>query len=129
MRDLPVKKRDEFLAEVETMDISALRDKTFIVAVATGDPDGPQLLATTIHGPYSFVEMMQEVGDTWMTHQHHCKVVVLDRNVGNPTQILDPNTVDYIELNYADLITEEMLGGAFDETKDFTCRAGRFSAA
>ena len=121
MKDLPVKK-DGFLAEVEVMDLARLKSGKFIVAVGTGDPKSYKLLGSTIHGPYDFVEMVQEVGDMWMTHQHHAKVILLDKNVSNITQMLDENTVDYIECHYNDIITEEMLGGAFD--KDFTCQAG-----
>jgi hypothetical protein len=121
--NLPVKK-DNFLAEAEVMDLSKLRDKVFAVAVSTGAPDGVKFLCSTLHGPYNFTEMLQEVGDTWQQHQHHCKVIVLDKDVKNKVQFLDANTVDYIELNYADIIVEEMLGGAFSEPKDFTCQAG-----
>ena len=124
MNDLPVKKTEEFLAEVDVMDLSHLKVGKYIVAVSTGDPSGFKLLGSTIHGPYSFVEMLQEVGDMWATHQHHAKVVMLDKNGNNPTQALDENTVDYIECHYNDLITEEMLGGAFDGLKEFTCKAG-----
>ena len=123
MKDLPVKKSEEFLAEVEIMDLSHLKKAAFVVAVGIGDPKGFKLLGSTIHGPYSFVEMLQEVGDMWATHQHHAKVIVLDKNSTNTTQMLDENTVDYVECHYNDLITEEMLGGVFDE-KDFTCKAG-----
>lgn len=124
MKDLPVKKSEEFLAEVEVMDLSHLKGGSFIVAVATGDPKGFKMLGSTIHGPYSFTEMLQEVGDMWASHQHHAKVVLLDKNPTNPTQVLDENTIDYIECHYNDLITEEMLAGAFDVEKEFTCKAG-----
>jgi len=129
MKDLPVKKTDEFLAEVEVMDLSKLKDKNYIVAVGTGDPEKFSLLGSTIHGPYSFVEMVQEVGDMWATHQHHAKVIILEKNITNATQMLDPNTVDYIELRYNDIITEAMLEGAFDPEQEFTCQAGLMSDA
>jgi hypothetical protein len=124
MKDLPVKKTEEFLAEVEVMDLSALKDKKFVVAVGTGDPEKFSLLGSTIHGPYTFIEMVQEVGDMWATHQHHAKVLILDKNINSATTMLDPNTIDYIEYSYNDIITEEMLGGAFDAIKEFTCQAG-----
>jgi hypothetical protein len=124
MKDLPVKKGEEFLAEVEVMDLSRLKDGKFIVAVGTGDPKGFKLLGSTIHGPYDFVEMVQEVGDMWNTHQHHAKVIKLTKAVDSETEMLDENTVDYIECYYNDIITEEMLGGAFDIEKEFTCQAG-----
>ena len=122
VKDLPVKKTEEFLAEVEVMDLSRLKNESFIVAVATGDGKAFKFLGSTVHGPYRFVEMLQEVGDMWATHQHHAKVIVLDKNPANATQVLDENTVDYIECHYNDLIVEEMIGGAFD--KEFTCQVG-----
>lgn len=123
MSNLPIKKTDEFLAEVEVMDLTPIKDGLFVVAVGTGNPEGFNLLGSTLHGPYTFVEMVQEVGDMWSTHQHHAKVIKLDKNYTNETQMLDPNTIEYIEYYYTDIITEEMLGGAFDD-KEFTCQAG-----
>jgi hypothetical protein len=122
--DLPVKK-DNFLAEVETMDLSAIKDRQFLVAVATGKPDSVKFLCSTIHGPYEFTEMVQEVGNMWDTHQHHAKVIICNKDAETRVEMLDENTVDYIECHATDIITEAMLGGAFDlEPKEFTCRAG-----
>lgn len=115
--------QDNFLAEVEVMDLTPIKDKSFIVAVGTGDPNSVKFLCSTVHGPYDFVEMLQEVGDMWMEHQHHAKVIVLGKDSKKRVQMLDANTTDYIECHYADIITEEMLGGAFD-SKEFTCVAG-----
>ena len=122
MNDLPVKK-DNFLAEVEVMDLAPIKGSKFLVAVATGDPESVKFLCSTVHGPYEFTEMVQEVGSMWNTHQHHAKVIICERDAGKQTKMLDANTVDYIECHYNDIITEEMLGGAFD-IKDFTCQAG-----
>jgi hypothetical protein len=114
--------KENFLAEAEVVDLSDLKDKVFGIAVATGDPEGVKFLCSTIHGPYNFSEMLQEVGGMWVNHQHHSKCIILSKNTKERPQMLDPNTIDYIECNYVDLITEEMLGGAFD--KEYTCRAG-----
>jgi hypothetical protein len=119
--DLPVKK-DNFLAEVEVMDLSKIKDHKFAVAVGTGDPEGCKFLCSTIHGPYDYMDMLQEVGDMWVNHQHHAKVIILDKNQNERVKMLDGNTVDYIECHYTDIITEEMLNGAFN--KEFTCQAG-----
>jgi hypothetical protein len=121
--ELPVKK-DNFLAEVEMMDLSAIKDKSFLVAVACGDPKGVKFLCSTIHGPYDFTTMVQEVGDMWNTHQHHAKVILCEANPEKQVVMLDENTVDYIECHATDIITEAMFGGAFDDDKEFTCRAG-----
>ena len=122
MSNLPVKK-ENFLAEVEVMDLAPIKGGNFLVAVSTGNPDSVKFLCSTVHGPYTFVEMLQEVGDMWMNHQHHAKVVLLDKDPAKRVRMLDGNTVDYIECHYTDIITEEMLGGAFDD-KEFTCQAG-----
>lgn len=122
--DLPVKK-DNFLAEIEVMDLSVIKEKQFMVAVGTGDPNGVKFLCSTIHGPYGFTDMVQEVGDMWVTHQAHAKVIICDRNQNERVKMLDENTIDYIECHYNDIITEEMLAGAFDDTpKQYTCKAG-----
>lgn len=115
--------QDNFLAEAEIMDLSSIRDKQFLVAVGTGDPNSVKFLPSTIHGPFSFVEMCQEVGDMYVNHQHHARVIIPCKDSSKPVEVLDENTIDYIECHYTDIITEEMLGGAFDE-KPFTCKAG-----
>ena len=119
--DLPVKK-ENFLAEAEVMDLSKIKGKTFAVAVSTGPVDGVKYLCTTLHGPFGFTEMVQEVGEMWMIHQHHAKVILMSKKQEEKVEYLDANTVDYIECHYNDIIVEEMLGGAFD--KEFTCQVG-----
>lgn len=121
-QELPVKK-ENFLAEVETMDLSKIKNHKFLVAVSTGPRDGVKLLASTIHGPYDYSEMLQEVGTMWNDHQHHARVLILDKEAKNKVQSLDENTTDYIECHYNDLIMDEMIAN-FD--KDFTCQAGIF---
>lgn len=119
--------QDNFLAEVAVMDLSPIRDKTFMVAVSTGALDKVKFLCSTIHGPFNFVEMVQEVGEMWNQHQHHAKAILLSKDSSKPAEILDENTIDYIECHYTDIITEEMLGGAFDEEKKYTHVAGTSS--
>lgn len=119
--DLPVKK-ENFLAEAEVMDLSKIKDKVFLVTISTGAPDDFKFLCSSVHGPYNFTEMLQEVGEMWQVHQHHAKVILLSKKQDERVQLLDANTVDYIECHYSDIIVEEMLGGAFD--KEFTCQAG-----
>lgn len=111
----------EFLAEIECMDLSPIKDKVFIVSVSRGQPDQVKFLCTQVHGPYNFSEMCQEVGDMWTTQQHHAKVVVLDKDVRNKVLVLSDNTVDYIECHYNDIILEEALTGY--EDKEYTCVA------
>jgi hypothetical protein len=112
----------EFLAEIEVMDLTPIKGKTYMVAVGTGDPNKVKFLCSTVHGPYDFTEMCQEVGDMWTQHQHHAKVVILEKDPKKKVLLLDANTIDYIECHYIDIIMEETLAGF--EDKEFTCVAG-----
>lgn len=122
-QDLPVRTDEDFLAEAECMDLSDLKDKTFIVAVSTGDRNKGRFLSTTVNGPYTFEEMCEEVGFMWEQHQHHAKAIILNKDRNKRSMFLDENTVDYIEAHYQDIIVESMLDGSL-EKKEYTCRAG-----
>jgi hypothetical protein len=124
MSNLPVKKGDDFIGELETMDLSSLKDKIFIVGVSTGDRNGPKMITSTIRGPLTFVEMVEQVGFTWQEHQHHAKAMILEKDVKVQPKFIDENTVDYIECHYMDIVTEAMLDGVFDLDKTYTCQAG-----
>lgn len=117
----------EFLAEAEVMDLSPIKGKTYMVAVGTGDPNKVKFLCSTVHGPYNFSEMCQEVGDMWVQHQHHAKVIILEKDPKAKVLLLDANTVDYIEAHYVDIIMEDTLA-AFED-KEFTCVAGTIEEA
>src|ERR1035437_6544564 len=78
--DLPVKSGEDFIGEIEVMDLSKLKDLTFIVSVSAGDRNKCKVLASTIHGPYNFYEMCEEVGSMWKEHQHHAKATVLGKD-------------------------------------------------
>lgn len=122
--NLPVKTEDSFIAETEVMDLSKLKDNQFLVAVSQGERSRPKFVSTTVRGPFSFVEMCEEVGVMWKEEQHHAKVLFVEKDRNKALKCLDENTVDYIECHYADIITEAMLDGVFDETKEYTCQAG-----
>lgn len=121
--NLPVKTGEDFVAEFETMDLTPLKGNTYLVAINQGDRSGPKLVASSIRGPYTFEEMCEQVGMMWRGHQHHAKVMVLEKDPEKAAKILDENTVDYIEAHYEDIVTESMLGGVFDEIKEYTCKA------
>jgi hypothetical protein len=122
--NLPVKSGAEFMAEAEVMDLGSLKEKQFFVAVSQGDRSKPKFVSTTVRGPFNFVEMCEEVGVMWKEEQHHAKVVFIEKLRTAPLKCLDENTVDYIECHYADIITEAMLDGVFDEIKEYTCQPG-----
>lgn len=124
-QDLPVKQTDEFIADLEVMDLTELKEKTFLVGVSSGDRSKHKFLCTTIRGPFTFTEMCDEVGNMWYNYQHHAKVLVCEKDRKKPIKVLDENTIDYIEANFTDIITESMLEGIFDnQAKLYTCRAG-----
>lgn len=124
LSNLPVKQGDDFIGEFETMNLDELRDKTFLVSVSREDRSKGKFICTTIHGPYDFYEMCEEVGTMWKEHQHHAKVYLAQKDRYKAARYLDENTVDYIEAHYDDIIMEGLLEGVFDENKEYTCRAG-----
>lgn len=121
--NLPVKTGDDFVGELETMDISALKGQMYIVAPSMGDRNEVKVISSGIRGPFTFEEMCEVVGTMWKEHQHHAKAIVLQKDPHAAPLFLDENTIDYIEAHFQDIIVESMLGGAFDEVKDYTCRA------
>ena len=123
MSDLPVRKDDQFVGEFETMNLDDLRDKNFMVAVSTGDPEKCKYLCGTLHGPYEFTEMLDEVGSMWVEHQHHAKVLICTTDKSKRLDYLDGNTIDYIEANYEDLIMNEVMEGIV-LNDEYTCKAG-----
>lgn len=121
--NLPVKTGDDFVGELETMDISSLRDKTYIVGASQGDRNDVKMISSSIRGPFTFEEMCEMVGMMWKEHQHHAKAIVLQKDPMAKPLFLDENTIDYIEANFQDIVTESYLGGVFEDTKEYTCRA------
>ena len=123
--ELPITQDEGFCGEFHDMDLSKLKDLTFVVGVSQGDRNKCKVLSSTIHGPYNFYEMCEEVGKTYKEHQHHLKPLILDKNSAKAPKFLDAGTVDYIEAHYFDIITSGLLNGFFDDnSKEFTCVAG-----
>lgn len=122
--NLPVIKDEAHLMGVEKMDLSALRSERFVVAVSTGDPEKGRFLSSTIYGPYSFEEMVEEVGRMWQQHHHHAAVTILSKDTKKPPRFLDKNTKDYIEQQWENIIMDAFIAGSLDPDEEFTCRAG-----
>ena len=121
--NLPETQQDDFVAEFHkgTMDLTKFKDKTYIVAINTGSRDKYQLLGSSIHGPYDFYEMIEQVGSMYAQEQHHAKPVILNKDSDAPVEFLDSGTVDYIESFWMDIITEEILEAA---CVTYTCEGG-----
>lgn len=109
-----------FVPHAETMDLRALYEKTFIVAVSTGVRDDGRLIAKTIHGPYDFDEMVGEVGRMWTEEQNNAKVYILEKDRTAKPKWLDSKTIDYIQLRSADIVMDRLL----HKDQDYTCEAG-----
>lgn len=123
--NLPVKKGDDFIGEFEVMDLTKIKNKQFFIGVAQGEREKGKMLSTTIKGPYTFYEMLEEVGVMYKEHQHHAAVYFANKDRNQKNEFLDRNTVDYIEANWEQLITEGLLSGAFDgDDVEYTCQAG-----
>jgi hypothetical protein len=107
----PFTQDPDYCAELDgrAMDFSKIQDKMFIVAVHTGDRNKAKLLASTIHGPYDFYEMVEAVGWMYAKEQHHAKVLTLGKDATKPPILLDEGTIDYIEANWQDMLTTGLL--------------------
>lgn len=112
---------DLFIPTFEEMNLSALYDKTFAVAVATGDPSGQMYLPTTLRGPFNFDDMVNEVMSIWR-ELDNAKVILLEKDRSKRFITLDPVTVEYIQMRGEDILIERIFGISAD--KKFTCEAG-----
>lgn len=119
---------ETFLGEFQDMDLSEINDdtSTFMVAQQSGDPKGPKYVPSTLRGPYTFYEMVEEAAKMWRDEQVHAKVVYCEKDRDLPLRWLDECTIDYIEARWEDIITEGFLGGVFDEV-EFDVKAGIIS--
>jgi hypothetical protein len=108
---VPFTQDPDYCAELDgrAMDFSKIQNKMFVVAVHTGDRNKAKLLASTIHGPYDFYEMVEQVGSMYATEQHHAKVLTLDKDCKKAPILLDEGTIDYIEANWQDMLTTGLL--------------------
>jgi hypothetical protein len=110
--------------EFEEMDLTDLEDEVFLVACNTGDLDKPKFIPESICGPFDFYEMCETVGNWWIDQQIHAKAMIPSKTMGEPPKVLDPNTIDYIEARFEDILAEGLLSGRLLEDKEFTCKAG-----
>lgn len=112
---------EDFLPECEEMDLRPIMGFQFVVAISTGDRSDGKLLAKTLHGPYTFAEMVGEVGEMWHAEQNNAKVYILEKDRKIKPRWLDLNCIDYVQAKYATILMDCMLEN-FDE-KQYTCVA------
>ena len=123
----PITQDEEFCAELMdgTMDFSDIEDGTFLVAVNTDSRNKPQLLASTMRGPFEFYEMVEAVGCMWEREQHHAMVYVLTKDFDKSSQFLDEGTVDFIEANWEEMVANGILEAAlWDDEEELLIPAG-----
>lgn len=106
---------EEFNPLTAVVDLTRYYDKQFLVAISTGDRDKGKYLCSTIRGPYSFDEMIDEVGDMNASDQNNGKVYILEKDRKKKATFFDKNTTEYIQFNYQDILMDRMLGGAYDK--------------
>ncbi len=106
---IPQQDDDKFIAEFANMNLDPLRDKVFMVSVNTGERNKGKFLTSRVHGPYEFLEMVEEVGFMWEQEQHHAKVIVLGKDRTKAVQFLDHKTTDYIEAHWTDIVAAGIL--------------------
>jgi hypothetical protein len=126
MSDNQEQQVEEFNPLTAVVDLTPYHDNQFLVAISTGDRDKGKFLCSTIRGPYSFDEMIGEVGDMNASDQNNAKVYILEKNRKKKAIFFDKNTTEYIQFNYQDILMDRMLGGAFD--KKVTHQAGVIEA-
>jgi hypothetical protein len=123
MSDLPTADPETFIGELEEMDLSEIKDKTFLVAISTGDRAKPKFIPESVCGPFDFLEMVETVANIHMQEQLHAKAMIPSKTFGKPPQVLDACTIDYIEAKHVEILMEAMLSGEL-ENKKATCKAG-----
>ena len=122
MSDLPIADPETFVGEWHEMDLAEIKDKTFLVALSTGDPAKPKFIPESVCGPLDFYEMVEIVANVHMDQQLHAKAMIPSKKFGEKPKVLDACTIDYIEAKYAEILMEALLTGELE--KKYTCKAG-----
>ena len=115
---------DYTCGEYEEMDLSAIRGKTFIVAISTGPRSEGKFICDSICGPFDFFEMVETVGTVYESQQLHAKAIIPGSEFGEAPLVLNENTIDFIEARYQDIVADGLLDGSVMQAKKYTCAAG-----
>ena len=118
MSTLPTGDPENFIGELENMDLSELHENTFLVAVE----GGKGIMPSTVSGPFNFLDMVDVVGDTFSKTGLNCVVFESKTDPFAKAQTLDTCTIDFIQANYENIIMDSFLNPDFSE--EFTCKAG-----
>ena len=110
--------------EFEEMNLTTLHDKIFMVAISTGDRNKSKYIPESISGPFNFYEMIDAVANCYVDQQLHAKVLITSKTFGIKPEVLNENTVDFIEARHEDIMMDGVLGGGVLESESYTCEAG-----
>jgi hypothetical protein len=111
------------VGEFEEMDLKDLYDKQFMIALNSGPRGENKFICNTLCGPFDFYKMCETVGWIYEEQMIHAKVMICFNEFGKPPQVLDENTIDFIEAKYQNIIMDALLGGELFDEKEFTCVA------
>jgi len=110
--------------EFEEMDLTNLHDQIFLVAISTGDREKNKYIPESICGPFNFYEMVEAVALCYDDQQLHAKAMIPSKTFGMKPQVLNENTIDFIEARAMDIISDGLLDGGVLNSEEYTCRAG-----
>lgn len=112
---------EDFFPQAENMDLRELYDKVFVVGINSGPQDDGYMIVKSMHGPFTFEEMVGEVGRLWSEETMNSKVYVLEKDHKIKSKWLDSKTTDYIQAKYMDIIVAKLVFS--ENAEDFTCKA------
>lgn len=127
VNELPLGNPETFLGEIEEMDLSELKSKTFFVSISTGKRESAIFLSHSLRGPYNFSAMVREVSNIWKEELLHAHVLIPQPDRGEQNQFLDECTIDFIEAKADDIIMAAWLDEDEEESQnsaEYTCKAG-----
>ena len=113
-----------FCGEFEEMNLTTLHDKIFMVAISTGDRNKSMYIPESISGPFNFYEMVEAVANCYVDQQLHAKALITSKTFGVKPEVLNENTIDFIEARHMDIISDGLLDGGVLNSEEYTCSAG-----
>ena len=112
---------EDFIGEFEVMDLSELKEERFMVAISNGKREEYGFLCSSLIGPFSFMEMVENVSAIYSKEALHAKAMICSLELGKHPKFLNMNTIDYIEANVDKIVVEDTFG---EMDTNYTCKAG-----
>jgi hypothetical protein len=109
------------IAAFENMDLTELKDKTFLMSIKTNKSDDVPYVSKLIKGPFYFYEMVEMCGQIWENQNRHPFVIIASKEFSEKIQFLDDDTIDYLETRWKDIVTDGFLTDILNG--DYSCKA------